>query len=196
MALLHPNNETAVANEALDHLGKEPIDDIETSQSDAAKTMRRHFASVRDALQRRYPWNYCTGPALLQKSPTAPVAGFKSAYVFSNEPYCLAVRELFDCRRERWKVSGRRVLCDLTSGTARARITWRETTVALWDVQFRNGFALALAAAGCIKLTEDNTLKGSLSEEAERGFEEAFGVDASEGTSDAPETPDVILARF
>ena len=58
MAQVHQNTETAVANEALSHIREPGVVSIDSDAGRKADVVRLHFASVRDALQRRYPWNF------------------------------------------------------------------------------------------------------------------------------------------
>jgi hypothetical protein len=190
-----PATETAVANEALSLVGIDPVVDLAAESSQRGRVVRKFFGSVRDASIRRYPWNFASARALLPAMSAAPAFGFQ--YQYAQPQDCLRVLEVNECdaRDGSWKVEARAILTDFAS-PIRVRFLRRETSVALWDPQFRLAFAYSLAAAIAPELAKDSKIVDNLSQQAQRAFLDAFPSDAVEGTADELPVPDIILTRF
>lgn len=197
MGLIAEATETAVANEALGHLGASPIVSIDSGSDFKSKTCRSLFPTARDTLLRRYPWNFAEARAQIAAASTPPLFGFSYSYPLPNTPYCLAVRELPDADKcDKWRVVGRSVYCDLLSPISLI-FTYRCVDVALWDPQFRTAFSFALASLLARPIAKDADLKKEMEQQAQDACNDAFPVDASEGNDDneAPEQ-DIIRERF
>ncbi len=195
MAQIHQQTETAVANEALGALLLPPIADLDSDTSAAGRALKQHFASVRDAMQRQFPWNFCEREKRLLALPDAePSAHYRFTYALPNDSYCLAARALHGHAREDWKVRGRNIIAH--AGPAVTLIfTARITDVALWDALFRPAFSLALAVA-CKRLCKDEQIIAEVKQEASDALANAWPVDAAEGTPGCLPEQDVITARW
>lgn len=200
MPQIDPNTETSVANEALSELLVPGIVNLDTETSQKATVVRRHFAPVRDYLQSKYPWNFCERYMLLQALPdVTPAFRYEFAYAFPTNPYCLTARNYWDdctCRwtNKSWKVQGRQILAH-TGPTLKLCFTARVCEVPLWNRAFKNAFKLGLAAA-CVELCKDESIAESIAQKAQAALDDAYPVDAGEGTEDDPPEPNIIMARF
>lgn len=192
MPLIHAQTETAVANEALSHIYQPPIVDIVLDQTHAARVVRKHFAAVRDALQRRYPWNFNAARAKLNAETAKPAFGF--AYQYAQPDDCLRVREVDGCNKEDWKVEGRLILTD---APAPLKIIYsrRVPEVNVWDPLFRSAFALSLGAA-LGEIATDKARVREVAQQAAEALQAAFPVDASEDIPDEMPDGDWLDARI
>lgn len=195
MALIAEATETACANEALGHLGSTPILSIDSGTDFKSKQCAFFFPIVRDALQRRYPWNFCEARASLAASATAPAFGFKNSFPLPDD--CLMVREI-PCASpcDKWKVVGRAIYADLPS-PLEIVFTRRTPEVAKWDAQFRMAFGFSFAGVLARPLSKDKELALEMKQAATDAAEEAFPADAAESNDDN-EAPmqDIIAVRF
>lgn len=193
MAQIHPQTETAVANEALSHLLLPAIADLDNDTSQSARVLRKHFASTRDALQRQFPWNFAEAELTLTPDPDQSSVRFTYVYALPNKPYCLKALELWKIHRSQWKVVGRTI--QTNRGPQITLIyTSLVTDVAKWDAMFRAAFALALAVA-CKELCKDLEIVAEVKEAATDALATAWPADASEGTPNEIPMPDVVAAR-
>lgn len=198
MAQIHPGTETAVANAALSLIGiSTPLTDIDNDDSGNARTVRLHFASVRDALLRRYPWNFAEKYDTLTALPSAPKFNYSYAYNMPSD--CLRVLEVggthWTRARDVWKVQGRTILTDECAPLP-VIYTRREDRVAIWDALFRLAFEVALAARIAPAKAKDSEIYQERQAEARQALAEAFPVDASEGTSERFEEQSIITERW
>lgn len=194
MAQLHAQTETAVANEALSHLLLPAIVDLDADTSQSGRVLRKHFAAVRDAMMRQYPWNCCEREKTLTVDPDAEVSvQFAYSYVLPNTPYCLAARRLWQIDRRMWKLRGRNIVTNC-GPTVTLIYTALIADVSQWDALFRNAFALALAVA-CKELCKDEEVVETVQKAAGDALAAAWPVDAAEGTPDEMPVLDVIAIR-
>lgn len=192
MAQIHPQTETAVANEALSLIRQPDLLDLDSDQNNVARIVRKHFAGTRDAMLRRYPWNFATERALLTNVPPAPAFGFKYRYALPAD--CLKAREVIGCRNDQWKVERRMILSDRPP-QLKLLYTRNATEVSLWDALFRTAFTRALAVACGPELAADDERIKALQEEARGALFEAFPSDAAEGTPDDMDQGDWLAVR-
>lgn len=193
MPQIDPNTETDVANAALSAIKVGKILSIDADDTERAKTVRRHFAKVRDALQRRYKWNFNEGRLKLPAGGSTPEFDFCNRFPFTAD--MLGVREVRGCRRSDWKVSGRSVIAN-AAAPLKVVASMREPSVAVWDALFKVTFIAALAYALAPELAKDDDTISRADTAAKAALAAATPVDAGEGTPDQPEDQDVILARF
>lgn len=196
MPLIAEATETACANEALGHLSITPILSIDSGVDFKAKQCAFFFPVVRDAMQRRYPWNFAEARVKLAASDTAPIFGFCNAFPLPQD--CLAVRELPGACGDslKWRVVGRAIYTNI-GAPLELVYTRRVVEVALWDAQFRIAFGFSLAGALARPLAKDSDLSKEMKQTASDAAEEAFPADAAEGNDDneAP-VQDITQARF
>ncbi len=194
MAQIHQKTETSVANEALSCLKQPALIHIDADQTNAKRIVVKHFASVRDALLREYPWNFASTRALLQAQVEKPVFGFAYMYAFPHD--CMAVRDLPDARsKDEWKVEKRAIVTDLQP-PLKIIYTRFAYEVAIWDSIFRFAFARQLAVACGPELSADIELIQKAQEEADSKLKLAFPSDAAEGTPEELPDGDWITSRW
>lgn len=193
MAQRAETTETHMANRALSHLGKPKITDIDSDTSNAGDEIRLHFASVRDGLQRQYPWNFCDE----RKRLTETGDGFGTfAHCYDLPEDCLWARGIDGDRNAYFKiVSGRRIATDLPPPLTLI-YNRRVVEVAYWDELFRNAFCLHLAVACCPRLVTDETLAETLRQRAQEALSVALPSDAAEGAADEIPDTDFVMSRY
>lgn len=194
MALMHAMTETAVANEALSLLRQPAITNVESDTDHVAKVLRKHFATVRDALLRRYPWNFAERDAILTALPNAPIVRWTYAYALPNNPYCLMARELYGVHHQHWKVRGRTLVSNV-GPNVKLIFTALIADVSQWDALFRMADSTALAARCAPEIAKDLELEQLKSEQAQDALAAAFPTDSAEGTADEVEECEIITAR-
>jgi hypothetical protein len=194
MALIHAMTETAVANEALSLLRQAAIANVETDTDHVAKVLRKHFATVRDALLRRYPWNFAESEADLTVLPDVPAGVWRYTYALPNNPYCLTARELYRQHRRHWKIRGRSLVSNI-GPSVKLIYTGLIVDVSQWDALFRMAFSTALAARCAPEIAKDLELEQEKSAQAQEALAAAFPTDSAEGTADEVEECDIISAR-
>jgi hypothetical protein len=193
MAQLAENSETEVANLALSHIKKPRITSIDDDRSNTANVLRLHFASVRDALQRQYPWNFCEDFASLNAvADSAPLFGF--ARYFELPPDCLWVREVKGCGSNEWRVMGRRIATN-ADAPLKIRFTKRTPQVPIWDALFKVVFPMHLAVAIAAELSTDEKIASVVAEKAGEMLEQAYPSDAAESGDVALPQTDWVSCR-
>lgn len=197
MPQIHPQTETAVANEALSLIRQPPIGDLASDTTKPARVLRTHFAAVRDALLRKYPWNFAESYQQLNALPTKPPFRFNYAYALPQD--CLKAIEIEGCRgldRQRtWKVQGRQIVTNV-GPVINLIYTRNETSVAVWDALFREAFAIALASRAAPEIAKDEQVSEAVMQQSAQALEEAFPVDAGEGAPEEMPDGDILDARF
>jgi hypothetical protein len=176
--------EVEAANLALGHLGRDGIASLDDN-STRARAVRTFFASVRDALQQKENWGFCTGYDTPAEMP--PPAGgwpgpFKKRYALPAD--CLKVRSVECSGANEWEVlsdaadpagSEAEVKVLATNLTApKVCYTRLIAAVRLWSPKFLTAFSHELAAAIAPKLT-GSTAKA----DSERNFARAEIDDAA-----------------
>jgi hypothetical protein len=194
MALIHAMTETAVANEALSLLRQSAITNVESDTDHVAKVLRKHFAGVRDALLRRYPWNFAEREAVLTALPDVPTGVWQYAYALPNKPYCLTARKLHREHHRHWKVRGRTLVSNIGPSVTLI-YTALVDDVSQWDALFRMAFSTALAARCAPEIAKDLELEQLKSAQAQDALAAAFPTDSAEGTADEVEECEIITAR-
>lgn len=193
MAQIHPKTETAVANEALSHVKQTELVSLDADNTVTARKVKKHFASVRDALLRRYPWNFASTRVLLEAQVQGPLFGFKYLYALPHD--CVAVRQVMGCSKDDYKVEKRGIVTDLVP-PLKVIYTRFAYEVALWDPIFRSAFGYTLAAALGPELNADDRLIKLCQEQAEELLAAAFPSDAAEGTPEDIANGDWLDARW
>ena len=135
-------SETSIANACLILLGQRRISSID-EQRKTALLIKERFDEVRDETLRLHPWNFATARASLAVNATPPLWGFDFAYDFPVD--LLRLLEVDNPAQYRYRVEGRQVITDI-GPPLNIEYTRQETSVALFDVTFRQAFAAALAA--------------------------------------------------
>lgn len=193
MPQIAANTETELANAALSAIKVGKILSIDADDTEKAKAVRKHFALVRDALQRRYKWNFNEDRLKLAAGGSEPEFDFCNRFPFT--PDMLGVRDVRGCRRRDWKVSGRSVIAN-AAAPLKVVASMRVVNPGVWDALFKVCFIAALAYALAPELAKDDDTIEKAKVAAKDALAAATPVDAGEGTPDEPEDQDVILARF
>lgn len=193
MPQIDPQTETAIANQALSSIKAGSILSIDADDTEKSRIVRKFFAPTRDALQRRYPWNFNEAYLSLPAGGEPPLFRFQKRFPWTAD--ILRIREVPGCRRRAWKVQGRSVLAN-AAGPLRVVASVRVTDVSVWDPLFRAAMIASLAFAIAPEAAKDEDTITRAEKAAQAALLTAFPVDASEGTPDEPEEQDVILCRY
>jgi hypothetical protein len=193
MAQLVETSETAMANRALSHIKKPAISDIDSDVSNTCQVVKKHFAPVRDALQRGYLWNFCESFSKLNASGAQPVARYRYGYDLPSD--CLLVREVMGWSREDWKVMKGRRLVSHRPPPLTIRYTARTVEIPYWDPLFASAFAIHLAIALAPELASDATTISELDSKAAAILEQAYPADAAESGGDELSDTDWVTGR-
>lgn len=155
MALERPTSEDGIANLIL---GKCLEDEIATLDDDLARArvVRQFFASERDALLRRFDWNFASTWCRPAADAGTPTGLFTVRYPLPDD--CLAVREVESLSDAEWGVASAIVsnagveveamVLECDAASAHVRYTRKVTTVRLWDPLFLKAF-VGLCAGAC-----------------------------------------------
>lgn len=200
MAQIAEPTETAMANQALSLIRQKAITDLEADTSNAAKVVRKWFAVTRDALLRRYEWNFAKHYSTIGAT-NDELANFRWANHFDlpsgNENYCLKVLAVEGCEDADWQVLARRIA---TNAPSPINITYvrRIVEVATWDALFRQVFPISLAQAIAPELAEDERISKLLENAMAAVWDGAVAADASEGVPEENNLSDFefIASRF
>lgn len=111
-------SEVQIANSALTKIGERKIVSFD-DDSKAARACAAQYPIARDALLRRYRWNFAKERVQLAPENGAPAFGFEKKFLQPAD--CLHVIGIYDegepqnnytSSRIPWKVEGRYILCD------------------------------------------------------------------------------------
>ena len=155
MSTPRPDTEEGVVNLALGHL-HEPGIALISEDTVAARTARKWFGAARDAVLRRYPWNFAKSWC----RPAADVTDSLGPLVkrYPLPPDCVGVQFVKDLGTDEWDIEGG-TITDVSETEIEATVlvsnstapivcyTRRVEAVRLWDAMFVTCFALELAAA-------------------------------------------------
>lgn len=175
MALDRPATEEAIANLALDRCKEDEIASFDDDLN-RARVVRRHFGAVRDALLRRFDWNFASTWVAPAASATATHGEWQYVYPLPSD--CLAVREVRDLQEDEWEVTTLR-MTDSVGADVEAlvlatddaspdvRYTRKVAAVRLWDATFADAFVCQLAARCCPNLGKSIAMARAFTAEAE-----------------------------
>jgi hypothetical protein len=189
---LDPNTETDIANAALSSIKAGRLLSLDADNTDKAIIVRKFFAKTRDALQRKYKWNFNEAYLSLPAAGDAPAFGYIRRFPWA--PEILRVREVPGCHRRHWRVQGRSILAN-AAAPLRVVASVRIADVSQWDALFKTAMIAALAYAIAPEAAKDDDTIERAKNAAKEALAEATPVDADEGTPDEPEEQDVILSR-
>jgi len=180
-------SKTAIANRALSKLGEPRVSNIETTNSNAAETIREMWDSVRDAMLQSYPWNFAIARKSIAADATAPDWEYNNRYrVPTGYLALLEVKNDPD-----YVLEGSFILTD--EGTPlKIRYIQRIEDTAQFDTMFDEALAAELAVQACESITQSNTKKQILMSERDAAIKAAF---ASDAIQEPPQTlrPDTWL---
>jgi hypothetical protein len=178
MAELGDYSEVAIANLALQYLGRGRFITSLDEDSQAARVLRHHLPYARDAVLRAYPWNFAQARAELPADATAPVFEFTYAYTLPSD--CLWCHTIYGANSKDWKIEGGKVLCDI-GAPLQIKYTSRVVNFAAADPLFFQCLAARLASDCAVTLTESSDKGANLWQVYQSKLREARAVDAQEG---------------
>jgi len=193
------NSETEIVNSALAKVGEDSITDL-TENRKAARVSARQYPLMRDALIRRYRWNFAIRRVTLSSEAATPAFGFTNQFLVPSDN--IRVLGIFDedelqqnytASRIPYKVEGNKILTD--DDTLPLFYLARITDVALFDPLFSEALAWFLAIDLAIPLTTVRKLR----EDAVIGFKKAVlaakRADAIEGSPEVIESSEWLDSR-
>lgn len=160
-------SKTEICNLALTHLGQgKEIGNIESENSEEARTARRVYETARDTVLRDFPWSFATKIAALSLIETEPNTEWAFSYRVPTD--CLYLRRILsglrnDNRESRtpYRVaqddSGLILFTDYED--AEAEYTVRVTDTTLYPPDFTMAFSYYLAALMAPRLTNGDPYK-------------------------------------
>lgn len=181
MAELSDYSEVALANNALQLIGRGKFIVSLDEDSQAARIMRAALPTVRDAVLRAYPWNFAQARAEIAEDETAPLFEYAHAYTLPED--CLFCHTIYNGDDENWKVEGRKILTDM-GAPIYIKYTRRVTDLAQSDPLFFDVLAARLAAQCAVSLSESTTKAAELWRLYNLKLRETRAVDAQEGQPD------------
>lgn len=180
-----------ICNMALTAIGHKTITSL-LEASEAARKCNVYLQKVIDAVLRAYPWNCAMARATLVQIAETPVFGFSYKYALPTNPYCLRVLQLSD-KSMKFKIEGGVLLCD----EATAKILYIARIAAgSMDSLLVDTVAARMAAELAYPLANSHTLQANMWKIYETKIEEAYQVDAQEGTPDEVEVTDWLNVRY
>lgn len=174
-------SEVGLANAALILLGESTISAL-TDDVKAARLCNARYASVRDAILRRHPWNCATKRkdlgAVLTGSD-APAWGFTYAYQLPTD-FIRMVR--FEDQTIQYKIEAGKFLTD--ANPAKIAYIYRLTDVPTMDALLQEAISAQLAAEIAKALGGSETLAEKLAGMADEKIQEAQFIDSQESGID------------
>lgn len=192
-------SETEIANSALGHLGIPAIASLDDDGS-SARAAKRQYPLKRDALIRRYRWNFAMTRVTLAPDATQPDFGFENQFTVPADQ--LAIVGLFDedellrnytASTQPWKKEGDRILAD--GDTIRLFYIRRVVDTRQFDALFDEALGWFLA----IELGPKLSASKKMVELALIGFKDAIKdaklLNAIEGTPEVIEASTWVDSR-
>jgi len=173
------NSSTEIANAALVEVGAASITDLDADTTTHGGIVRRWYTHTRDAMLRRYTWNFALARQALSQDATGPDFEFTYSYTLPTNPYCLRALEMYNSMSE-WKTEGRKLLTDDSS--VNLKYIKRVENEVDFDDLFTDALIFTLAANISISIKRDNALALKLMEVAEIKTQTARTHDSQEGT--------------
>jgi len=148
--------ETAVANHALQRIGRAVISDIDTDTTKAGAAVNLIFSDTRDEVAVMLPWS-----SLITRTAIATGAAADSAFAYKQTLADTVLRvinltDISGTEKAGWRREGTTLYYDLASGYIRH--IQRETTVVTWQPLFLAAFTARLAAKTAFLLSGDKDL--------------------------------------
>ena len=184
--------ELQIHNLALTSIGAAQLVSLADTTPQAV-VVKAWYAFCRDSLLRAHPWNFAE-----KRTTLKPVVGttptMDYAYFFDLPSDCLKLRRLSDESVDvAYKVEGRRIACDESSISI--LYTYRITDTTYFDPIFVECFIAYLAWKIAYPIKQSLSLSKSKEQEFKDAFSLAAGIDAQEGTPDAPQSDDLLVVR-
>lgn len=200
MALPPIATELDAANAALSLIGVTALSSFDEART-AARVVKRHFGTLRDALLKKTDWNFASAQATLAATTEAPEQPFTRRYLLPED--CLAVRSVLGLEADEWAVSAAgsadaplvRYL-DTVAEAPLVLFTRRVSDPVRWNPEFTLIFVQQLAEACAPQCTRSSTAANRAHQVAGEMLPEAKRNDARErSTSQVSRTTSWISAR-
>jgi len=187
-------SDVGIANAALRKLGQGPITAF-SENSKAARLANERYAEVRDELLYRHPWNFAMKRESLAASSTAPVWGFTSAYPLPADYIRMHEVNGEDENTAKWKVEDGAIVTDLPA-PLQVRYVYQVTDANRMSIGFREALASQLASDWAEDITGDDNVVTDKAGKARLAVAQARSNDGQEGTPDAIESDEWLVARL
>ncbi len=174
-------NETAIANAALNEVGGGSLTDWEADTTIHARTIQRWFRHTRDTLLRHYTWNFALARQALSQDATGPSFEFTNSYSLPTNPYCLRALVMYNSASE-WRIEGRKLLTD--DSTVNLKYISKVTDPMQFDDLFTEAFIFRLAANIAFPVMRDKVLARELYAIYLEKVQVARTSDSMEGSQD------------
>lgn len=159
--------------------------------SKGAKECKRCYALLRNALQRKYLWNFCKKRARLAAMSEAPAFGFSTQYRLPED----FLRLIDVSGHSSWSIEGNVILTNASSPLDiiySAKVT--DTTK--FDPLFTEAFSCLMAAELCEIFTQSNSKKETFMSLYQLALSEAKVTDAKEQHPVQLDESDWVLSRY
>lgn len=179
------DSEVSIANRALQLLGAKRISSL-SQDTPNARSMSTAYAPVRDALLRKYQWNFCVKRASVAADPAEDTYEGLLRYRLPND-YARLLREtrtsFYRESRRDWQIENGFILTK-DSAPLEFRYLAKVTDTALFDPLFDELLAAELAFQTVHDVTGSNTKKSDLRVDVASALTDARRANAFENDSD------------
>lgn len=184
-------SKTEIANRALIKVGERRVSNVETTDTEAARTINELYDTVRDAVLSSYPWNFSIKRANLAPDATSPVWEWNYAYTVPSDFLSLV------CIKDNpeYDFENNKILTD-EGTTLYIKYISKVTNTGLYSPVFVEAFSALLAAESIEKITQSNTKKAALQAEYERIIRRAHMIDAQENPIKDLELDEWVTSRL
>lgn len=184
-------SKTDIANRALFKVGERRVSNVETTDTEAAKTINELYDTVRDTVLSSYPWNFAIKRVSLAPDATAPAWQWDYAYTMPADFLSLILVK----DNPEYDFEGGKVLTD-EGKTLYIKYIARIDNTGDYSPVFVEAFAALLAVESVEKITQSNTKKAALQQEYQQILAKAYMVDAIENPIKDLEQDEWVDARL
>lgn len=181
----------SICNRALASLGVKQRISSMSEDSEPARKCNLILDDLIEEVIRAYPWNCAQDRVSCAQSASVPEFGYAYKYALPND--CLRVLQMENPDSE-FKIEGRMLLTDESN----CKILYLKKTddVNVLDSLCRAAISARLSAELAIPLTNSNSVQEAMWKLYAGKLQEAFEIDAQEGTAGKWESEDWIESRF
>lgn len=183
-------SKTEIANRVLSKCGDRRVSNIETDPSERAQVINSMYDIVRDALLKKYPWNFAIERKQIAADSNAPAWGYSKKYKLPTDFLSLLyIRNFPDYRIEGGYI--------LTNEGAPLYIKYvkRITSEGLFDPMFSEAFACELSVECAERINGSNTKKQILAQQRDNAVKMAFMNDAIQDPPQERQDDEWLLSR-
>jgi len=183
-----------IANVALTALGAEPISNLSDPNTENARKVNRVYNTVRRSTLRKHFWNFAMKEAALARLTTVPVLD-DYTYIFQLPPDFVRLKktDLDVDNGDTYKIKGKAIYCNSTS--LKIEYVYDCDDPNMYDAEFIEAFAAALADILAYAITANATMAGTVEEKARKKLLQAKSSDGQEETPDKPRQGSWIRGR-